>query len=263
MKKIKTIINKEWSEVFKQRLVLFTVLFMPLIFTAMAIGLLFAIRTDESEAITLEELPGETEQLLCPPGTTGGDCLTIYIASQFMLLFMMTPVIIPTTIASYSIVGEKATHSLEPLLATPITTSELLIGKGLAAMLPAIGASWLAFLLYLIAIRILATPAVFNYILGPVWLMAIFLIGPLMALLSVTFSLMVSSRVTDPRVAEQLAGVVIVPILLLLFGQVTGFVVLNQLFMFIFALIILVLDALSIYLAVRIFQREAILTKWK
>ena len=49
--------------------------------------------------------------------------------SLFMFMFMIIPVAIPVTIAAYSIVGEKTTHSLEPLLATPITTSELLVGQ--------------------------------------------------------------------------------------------------------------------------------------
>ena len=33
-KKIKTIVRKEWAEVFKNRMVLFTVAFLPLIMTA-------------------------------------------------------------------------------------------------------------------------------------------------------------------------------------------------------------------------------------
>ena len=68
--------------------------------------------------------------------------MQIYLINEFLLLFMMMPLIIPITIAAYSIVGEKTTRSLEPLLATPITTAELLIGKGLAAAIPAIAATW-------------------------------------------------------------------------------------------------------------------------
>lgn len=34
LERVRTIIDKEWAEVFKNRMVVFTVLFMPLIFTA-------------------------------------------------------------------------------------------------------------------------------------------------------------------------------------------------------------------------------------
>ena len=42
MDKIKTIIAKEWAEVFKNRMVLFTVAFLPLILTALPLGTLAA-----------------------------------------------------------------------------------------------------------------------------------------------------------------------------------------------------------------------------
>ena len=51
-------------------------------------------------------------------------------------MFMLIPLFIPVNIAAYSIVGEKTTHSLEPLLATPISTGELLAGKNLASVIP-------------------------------------------------------------------------------------------------------------------------------
>jgi len=88
-------------------------------------------------------------------------------------------------------------------------------------------------------------------------------VGPLMALMAVNFSIMVSSRVNDPRVAEQLSMVVIIPVLALFFGQLAGLFILNrQLILFIAAALVL-LDGLMVYLAVQLFQRETILTRWK
>ena len=62
----------------------------------------------------------------------------------------MMPLMVPVTIAAYSIVGEKVTRSLEPLLATPISTTKLLLGKGLAAALPGIVTAWISYGLFLI-----------------------------------------------------------------------------------------------------------------
>jgi ABC-2 type transport system permease protein len=44
MKKVWVIIRKEWAEIFRNRLVIFSVSFMPLIFTAIPLGLLYGMR---------------------------------------------------------------------------------------------------------------------------------------------------------------------------------------------------------------------------
>ncbi len=64
--------------------------------------------------------------------------------------------------------------------------------------------------------------------LDPRWLVAVILVGPLLALVSVNFSVMISSRVNDPRVAEQLTALLIMPLLAVFFGQMAGLFVLNR-----------------------------------
>ncbi len=44
MNKIATILRKEWAEVFKNRMVLFTIVFMPLMLTAIPLVILFSMR---------------------------------------------------------------------------------------------------------------------------------------------------------------------------------------------------------------------------
>jgi ABC-2 type transport system permease protein len=179
-------------------------------------------------------------------------------------MFMIIPLFIPVNIAAYSIVGEKTTHSLEPLLATPISTGELLTGKNLASVIPAIIATWVGFAIFAIgSLIITGGGALAAALLDPMWLIAIFLAGPLMAVLSVNFSIMVSSRVNDPRVAEQLSAVVILPVLAIFFGQIAGLFILNSTLILILCLVLLLVDILMIYLAIRLFQRETILTRWR
>jgi ABC-2 type transport system permease protein len=74
---------------------------------------------------------------------------------------------------------------------------------------------------------------------------------------------MVSSRVNDPRVAEQLSAVVILPLLAVFFGQIAGLFVLNSALILIMCVVLALVDILVIYLAIRLFQRETILTRWK
>jgi ABC-2 type transport system permease protein len=262
MKKISTIIHKEWAEVFKNRLVISTVIFMPLLLTAIPLVMLYFTRGASSEELT-SDLPQQFFQI-CPEGLSGGECFQVYITSQFMLLFMIIPLMIPVNIAAYSIVGEKTNRSLEPLLATPITTIELLTGKNLAAVIPAVIATWLGFVIYIIGSwLIIESPDVLSALLDPMWWIAVLVLGPLLAILSVNFSIIVSSRVNDPRVAEQVSAVVILPVLAVFFGQIAGLFFINRSLILLFSLIVLIVDIGMLYIAVRLFQREMILTRWK
>jgi len=261
MDKIKTIIRKEWAEVFQHRYVLFTVIFMPLMFAALPLLMLYTMRgggADTASAIPEAYLRG------CAQGMTIEECFQVYFVTQFMLLFMLTPLIVPVNIAAYSVAGEKTTRSLEPLLATPITTAELLAGKNLAAVIPAVLATWLSFLVFGLGARMLVANAkVLSALFDPMWWLAILVVGPLLSVLSTNFCLMVSSRVNDPRAAEQLSAVVMLPLLALFFGQIAGYIYLNRQLMAVLALTMVVIDALMIALTIQVFQRETILTRWK
>ncbi len=264
MDKIKTIIDKEWAEVFKNKLVLFSVAFLPLLLTALPLITLYATQslTPEEIGVDTSSAPDEFFGELCV-GLSEIDCTQVYMLNLFTLMFMILPVMIPVTIAAYSIVGEKSTRSLEPLLATPITTTELILGKGIAAVLPAVVVTWLSFGIYLFAARLMSNAAVFVRVVDPMWLLAVFLVGPLLAVLSVCAAMMISSRVTDPRTAEQLAGAVVLPIILLIMGQSFGLFLLSSELVLVTAVVLLFLDAGLIYLTIRLFERETILTRWK
>src|SRR5512139_496892 len=88
MNKINTIIKKEWSEVFRNRLVLFTVAFLPLIMTAIPLGILFSMRGESGLETVSSEMP-EQFNAMCPADLNGGECFQVYLVSQFMLMFMI------------------------------------------------------------------------------------------------------------------------------------------------------------------------------
>jgi ABC-2 type transport system permease protein len=168
------------------------------------------------------------------------------------------------TIAAYSIVGEKVSRSLEPLLATPITTTQLLLGKGLAAALPGIVMAWLSYGVFLIFARFFSvSDRVFSVFVNPMWLVAMFVLAPLLTILAVNFGIIVSSRVNDPRAAEQLGALIILPLLVLLIGPLTGFIMLNSTTFWLSSAVVALLDVGLVYIGVALFQRETILTRWK
>ncbi|MEJ2562757.1 MAG: hypothetical protein P8Z42_08705, partial [Anaerolineales bacterium] len=95
------------------------------------------------------------------------------------------------------------------------------------------------------------------------WLTAIFVVCTLLSIAAVSVAVMVSSRANDPRVAEQLSMLVILPLLGVFFGQITGLFFINDRLILWMAAVLLVIDAGLVALATHLFQRETILTRWK
>jgi ABC-2 type transport system permease protein len=153
---------------------------------------------------------------------------------------------------------------LEPLLATPISTAELLIGKGAAACIPGVVATWIGFAVFAAGTFVIVPSRLMvARILDPMWLVAIFVVGPLMALAAVSLAIIVSARVSDPRTAEQVSMVIILPLMGLFFAQIAGVILVNMQVLLLVALLMALVDVGLVYLGVRAFQRETILTKWK
>ena len=262
MERIKTLIDKEWAEAFKNKMVLGTVVFMPIIFMVVPLFQLALMRN--IPASQLKDVPAAMMSVCQLQNFTPSECMQGFLVNQFLLLFLLIPLAVPLTIASYSIVGEKATRSLEPLLATPTSTTEIIVGKALASVIPAIGATWLAFVIFLIGARFLAASArVYALFMNPMWFVAMLIIAPLLTVLSVNVAIIISSRVSDPRAAEQIGMLVILPLMLIFFGAIFGVIPLNTTTMFLLGAVTLLVDAGLVALGVRLFQRETILTQWK
>jgi ABC-2 type transport system permease protein len=263
MNHIRTIMFKEWAEVRRNKLVFSVVWGIPLLMAAIPIAMLIIMgRVPVSESDFKEMAAMMRNPIFA--GLQPAEAMQSVLASNYLVLFLMMPLMVPVTIAAYSIVGEKVTRSLEPLLATPITTRELLLGKGLAAALPGIVAAWASYGVFLVFARIFSvSDRVFRVFINPMWLVAMFVLAPLLTIMAVNVGIIVSSRTSDPRAAEQLGSLIILPLMVLFIGPLTGFIMLNSTTFWISSAIALVLDAASLYLGIKLFQRETILTRWK
>ena len=103
MDKITTIIGKEWAEVFRNKLVFSSVLFLPIILAIIPLGMLYAFA--HVEGMEAEMADPEIAQLagqMCV-GLNPLDCSLVYTLNLFVLMFMILPVAIPVTIAAYSL----------------------------------------------------------------------------------------------------------------------------------------------------------------
>jgi ABC-2 type transport system permease protein len=264
--RVRAVLARELLEIRKSRMLIFTIVLPPLLLTLLPIGLTLAIGGNalERSNITPEDIRRYIQLAPELAGLPGGVVMQVIILRQFLTMYLILPLIIPTTIATASIIGEKEMRSLEPLLATPVRTGELLLAKCLAAIIPAILATWLAYALFLVSVRVTSSSdAVFGALFSPTWFLAMLLFAPLLCLLAVSLAVIISSRVNDTRVAQQLAGVVVIPIVALAVGQTAGVVVLNLVIFSIASLLVFLIDAAVLYAGVQLFERETILTRWK
>lgn len=186
------------------------------------------------------------------------------LIDAFGFWFVIAAVTLPTTIAAYGIVGEKTEKSLEPLLATPTTDGEIFLGKALSAFVPTMSAVWASSVLFM-GLTDVETRGVFGYLYYPSWGMAVtlLLLTPISCLLAIEASVLVSSRVTDVRSAQQYAGVVFLPFIFLYIAGEIGAFPLDAIHSIYIAGILGVAALLLFSSNRRIFQREEILTRWK
>jgi ABC-2 type transport system permease protein len=184
--------------------------------------------------------------------------------NAFSFWFVIGASLLPVGIASYSLIGEKVQKSLEPLLATPTTDEEILVGKSIAAFLTAIGSNYIGSVIF----TVLADVFTYNklaYLYYPNWDIAIilFLLAPLACILGVGYNILISSRANDVRAAQQLGTLIILPFGAVYFLSEIQVLTLTTTNLLIMAAVLAVIDVIVSYLVKATFQREEILTKWK
>ena len=185
-----------------------------------------------------------------------------FLLYQFVLLQVLVPMVGAMAVATNSVIAEKQARTLEPLLATPITTAELLGAKTLGAFMPALGLAAGGLAVYVAAAVALAEPGVWRVLLGAHTLVTALVIGPLASLSALLVGVIASSRVNDARTAQQFGVVVIVPITGLFLTQIFGGAVLGLPTLALAALALAAFDVVLLQVGVRVFDRERILTRW-
>ena len=264
MSDIVVIIHKEWADMIRNRIVFSMLVLVPLIMTTIPVAMLSVAGSAAAAPSDLDQLRPMLASNPVFAGMDPQEALQAALGSNMLILFLLMPLIVPITISAYSIVGEKLTRSLEPLLATPISTQQLMCGKSLAAALPGIGMTWLGYAVFLLAARLFAvSDRVFDVFVDPMWLVAMFVLVPLLTIMADEVGIIVSSRVNDPRAAQQLAALVVLPVIVLFLGALLGCILLNALTFLAAAAVVAMADVGLVYLGTALFQRETILTRWR
>jgi ABC-2 type transport system permease protein len=194
------VLEKEVADARKNKMIVMSMALIPILLVALTLGTAyFMLELQGDEGLDEEDMS------IIPPELRDMDPVHAFLMmmnDQYLFYFLIIPMMMPVYIAAYSVVGEKETKSLEPLLATPVTVWELLVGKATAAVVPSVILTWLSFLVLVV---------------GGYLSMAV------------------------------LAGKIFLSVAVVIMA----------------AAVTLALDCAVFYFAVKLFQRETILTRWK
>jgi ABC-2 type transport system permease protein len=253
------VVTKEARDLLANRLLLGAVVFPALIFAAIPTGIVAFIQANSLDPDQMGEIERYISQFpdLSPKLAAQG-----FIVLNFMAYFLLIPAMVPMAIATQSVIGEKTARSLEPQLATPMEVSELLIGKAISAAAPAVLATWAVFALYGFVNGAIADPVLTRLIFNDVWQVAMISLVPLICLLSVLLGIIVSSRVSDARAAQQIGGFIVIPIIgVAIAGFFSGQASFTMQQVLIGNLVVALLIGVALVVGNWIFDRETILTR--
>jgi ABC-2 type transport system permease protein len=230
------VIRKEFREYRRNRFILVTMAGLPVVLLALLVAETFALPSGASEA-ALRRPVGEA-----------------------LLFLQLIPVMLPATIAAYAVMGEREQRTLETVLTTPVADRELLAGKAIAAVLPAVAISWLLFGAYVGLAELFAPHVVIAQIWTLEQVVAMAVLAPALAVFAIVVGILVSLRSSDFRVSQQLAVLAAAPVIG--FVALITFRVLDPTVALYAAAAagVLLVDAALWSIGVRQFSRERLLT---
>ncbi len=211
----------------------------------------FVIGTMAAVPVLFIILP--TIQLIAANTTDKALSLRIGLSLLYMLVI---PVMMPSVVCAYSVVGEREQGTLEPVLSTPIRREEFLIAKALAAFVPTLVIAYAVFGIFLAVAALFAHPVIVSAIFTGPHVLVQFLFSPLLAGWAIWVGIAVSTRSTDVRVAQQLSVLCSVPPLVIVALMSLNVISESTALAIGLAAALLAFDLLAWRLVARMFDRE-------
>jgi ABC-2 type transport system permease protein len=253
LRTLRTLVTRDLILVRRSKAMMLPMLIVPLVFVVIipaAVGV-FAPQmaasggTSDFEQL-LAMLPAPLRERFA-----GYDEAQIIVVSMlqylFAPMFLIVPMMVASTIAAGSFVGEKERKTLEALLYTPTTDAQLFVGKMLASWIPAIAVGLGAFVVFALVANVSAWHVMGQiFIPNAMWVALVLWLAPAAAGLGLGVIILISSKVST---------------LLLVFGQVAGVLYLNVLAVMLTGLVLWLIDAAIVWFGIHSFQRSEIIAR--
>jgi ABC-2 type transport system permease protein len=264
------IFKKDWREIKRNWQVIMPIIIVPLLLSVLLPTFIMLmpelsdmpVSASGDLSLLIENLPNHIKDELI--GITDEQA-KIYVISLYFFtpFFLIIPLMASSVIASDSFAGEKERKTIEALLATPLSDSELFLGKILVSFITSMIVTIISFIMYSIVVNTISFFIFNGKLLLPnlVWIMLVFGVAPTLALASIGLTVLISVRVKGFKEAQQISVVLILPILMLVFGQIFGIVIFGPLMVGLLIIILGAFDLLIFKLGVKFFNREEILSR--
>jgi ABC-2 type transport system permease protein len=175
-------------------------------------------------------------------------------------MFLILPLMTSSIIGADSFAGEKERKTMEALLYTPATERELFFGKMLAAFVPAMLLTVGTFIVYTLILDVVGGP-----VMGSIWFPTapwwplILWVTPAVAIAGNLAAVVISARVNTFMAAYQASSSLVLPLVILVAGQMGGLLFLGVEVMLVFGFIVWLVDVLLFWLALRLFSRARLM----
>ncbi|MFX1248842.1 MAG: ABC transporter permease subunit [Promethearchaeota archaeon] len=259
------LMGKDWAEAFRSKQILLSTTLLPL-FLALGVPVILMI------SMTFAPMSTSDPELrilfdLLPPVTSDWNQLSekaqmlIFTSIFGQIFLLLVPVMIASFVSADTIVGEKERQTIEGLLILPLSDSEILLAKIGSTLVPVLLLTSFISVLYTIIVDIITFPFIGRILLPNLQFMLVMvLFTPLLGFGTITFIVMISSRVSSTRDAQQLTGFFVIPTLLLVTGQLI--IVFINVWLILIGIVILGLfDILTYKLAISLFSREKLMSQ--
>ena len=186
--------------------------------------------------------------------------LVVALGYFFAPFFLILPLMTSTSIAAESFAGERERKTMEALLYSAATDTELFFGKVVAGTVPAMLVAWLSFVGYTLVLNGAGWP-IFGRIWFPLagWWPLVFWVSPALAVFGVSLTVLISKRMQTFMGAYQTSSSAVLLIVALMGGQIAGVIYFDLWVGLGLGVVLWLVDAVLMWFAVRTFNRSTLL----
>jgi ABC-2 type transport system permease protein len=265
---IRAIISKDLKQVFQNTMVWVPFIIVPLVFMVLLPLGLVVLPTVAVGQLKIDDLAGLFRAM---PADLTARLANLSLAQSwvvlsanymFMPMFLITPLMVSSIIAADGIAGEKERKTLEGLLYTPLSDAELFVAKVLTAFVPALVVEMAGFVMYALTVNIGGYHIMHRvFFPEPSWWPLVFFVGPGVSVAGLGATVLVSSKAKNFMSAQQSAGLLVIPLLFLMVGQIAGLFFLTPVAVWIIGLVFWAIGALLIRIGARTFTRGELIAR--
>lgn len=267
---IRAIVRKDIKVVVRNKGVMIPMIIIPVLFFVIFPGLIGLLApslenvSDDPLAemeMMLENMPAHLESQVAGLDATQ-TLVVLTVVYMLAPMFLIVPMMVASVIAADSFAGEKERKTLEALLYTPTTDRELYIAKLLAAWLPALVVTVIGFVIYSIVANAAAWPIMGGlFFPNAMWILLVVWVAPGAAGLGLSAMVLASSRAQGFQDAYQIGTIVVLPIVILVIGQVTGVMYFSVGLVALLGVVFWAVDAILLWIGVGTFQRGELIAR--